>query len=239
MDKRKVEVCFNPENLEYYDISNSHVVVVDILRATSAICAAFANGARSIIPIPTIEEARLAKEKGYMVAAERDGKTLDFADFGNSPFNFTADRIAGKDIAYSTTNGTKAIAKASDGLSVAIGSFPNLGAVAKWVKLKETGNVMILCAGWKGRFCLEDALFAGALAENVLSDSRFATKSDSVQASLQFWSLAKADVFSYLEQVAQRHRLKKLGLDDVLEYCFTANSTDKVPELVNGKLMVL
>ncbi|MDD2279186.1 MAG: 2-phosphosulfolactate phosphatase [Bacteroidales bacterium] len=239
MDKRTIEVCFNPENLEYFDISNSHVIVVDVLRATSAICAAFANGAKSIIPIPTIEEARIAKEKGYLVAAERDGKTLNFADFGNSPFNFTADRVAGKDIAYSTTNGTKAIVKASDGLSVAIGSFLNLAAIAKWAKQKQTGNVMILCAGWKGRFCLEDALFAGALAKILLSDSCFTTHSDSVQASLQLWSLAQGDIFAYLELVAQRHRLKKLGLDDVLEYCFTPNSTDKVPELVDGKLVVL
>jgi 2-phosphosulfolactate phosphatase len=92
MTKRKIEVCFNPENIKFYDIESSHVVVVDILRATSAICAAFANGAKSIIPIPSAEKAKEAKDKGYVVAAERDGTKLDFADFGNSPFNFTPDK---------------------------------------------------------------------------------------------------------------------------------------------------
>jgi 2-phosphosulfolactate phosphatase len=239
MEIRTVEACFNPENLEYYNYSNCHIVVVDVLRATSAICAAFANGANSIIPIPTVEEAREAKKKGYMVAAERNGITLDFADFGNSPFNFTPERIGGKDVAYSTTNGTQAIVKASGGLSVAIGSFLNLNSVAKWLNAKEQGNALILCAGWKGRFCLEDTLFAGALSEILINSYSYTSISDSVQASLQLWNTAKTDLFSYLELIAQRHRLKKMGLDDVLEYCFTPNSTSKVPELANGRLVVL
>lgn len=238
MTKRKIEVCFNPENIQFYDIKNSHVVVVDILRATSAICAAFANGAKSIIPIPSAEKAKEAKAKGYIVAAERDGTKLDFADFGNSPFNFTPDRVAGKDVAYSTTNGTQAIVKAKGGLSVLIGSFINLSAVAKWIDNQGEGDVLVLCAGWKGRFCLEDSLFAGALANLLLQNNSFSTNSDSTQAALQLWGLASNDIFSYLENVAQRHRLKKLGLDDVLEYCFTPDSSNLVPYLSNGKLVV-
>jgi len=231
MNKRKIEVCFNPENIEFYNIENSHVVVVDILRATSAICAA-------LIPIPTVEKARELKMKGYMVAAERDGVKLDFADFGNSPFNFTAERVEGKEVAYSTTNGTQAIAKASGGLSVVIGSFINLSSVTKWIKNQNSGDVLVLCAGWKGKFCLEDSLFAGALAEQLLNEEGFTTISDSTQAALQLWGIAKVDIFSYLENVAQRHRLKKLGLDDVLEYCFTLDSSTVVPFLDDGKLVV-
>jgi 2-phosphosulfolactate phosphatase len=238
MTKRKIEVCFNPENIKFYDIESSHVVVVDILRATSAICAAFANGAKSIIPIPSAEKAKEAKDKGYVVAAERDGTKLDFADFGNSPFNFTPDKVAGKDVAYSTTNGTQAIIKATGGLSVLIGSFINLSAVAKWLVNQSEGDVLVLCAGWKGRFCLEDSLFAGALANQLLKNISFTTKSDSTQASLQLWSLAQKDIITYLELVAQRHRLKKLGLDDVLEYCFTPDSSNLVPYLSNGRLVI-
>ena len=68
---------------------------------------------KSIIPVATVEEARAMKQQGYMVASERDGYVLDFADFGNSPFNFTPEIVGGKEIAYSTTNGTRCIHLAS------------------------------------------------------------------------------------------------------------------------------
>jgi 2-phosphosulfolactate phosphatase len=237
MEKRKVEVCFTPESIQYYDISNSHIIVVDVLRATSAICAAFANGAKAVIPVPSIDEARKAKERGYIVAAERDGVTLDFADFGNSPFNFTPERIGGREVAYSTTNGTRAIIEASKGLSVVVASFINITAVASWVKSTNDGDVLVLCAGWKGKFCLEDTLFAGAFAQQLLATDAFETHCDSAQAAMQLWDHAKGDIKSYLELVAQRHRLKKLGLDDVLDYCFTPDSSSVVPVLRKGKLV--
>ena len=94
-------------------MQDSIVVIIDILRATSAICTAFDNGASSIIPVADIPEARNYKDRGYLVAAERDGFVLDFADFGNSPFNFTREKVAGKTIVYSTTNGTGIIKLAS------------------------------------------------------------------------------------------------------------------------------
>jgi len=211
---------------------------VDILRATTAICAAFANGAKAIIPVPTIEEARKLKDQGYMVAAERDGVTLDFADFGNSPFNFTPERVANKIVAYSTTNGTEARSKANGGLSVTIGSFLNLTAIANWLIKQDGGNILILCAGWKGRFCTEDSLLAGAISQLLLDNEVFETNCDSANASIDLWNVAKIDIFSYIERVAQRHRLKRLGLDDVLQYCFTPDSTETVPYLKYGMLIV-
>jgi 2-phosphosulfolactate phosphatase len=237
MGKRKIEVCFTPENIQFYDVSQAHVVVVDVLRATSAICTAFANGAKAVIPVPTIDEARKAKEKGFIVAAERDGNTLDFADFGNSPFNFTPERIGGREVAYSTTNGTRAIIEASKGLSVVVASFINISAVAQWAMNTPSGNILILCAGWKGKFCLEDTLFAGALTQQLLACGSFDTQCDSAQAAIQLWANAQDDIKSYLELVAQRHRLKKLGLDDVLDYCFTPDSSSVVPVLFEGKLI--
>lgn len=236
MEKRKIEVCFTPENMQYFDIRRSHVVVVDILRATSSICTAFANGVKTIIPVATPEEAKKAKQDGLVVAAERDGQKLDFADFGNSPFNFTAERVAGKEVAYSTTNGTRAIVSASGALSVTIASFINISAIAKWIIAKKKGDVLVLCAGWKGKFCLEDSIFAGALAELLLENKMFYTQCDSAQAAMQLWNVAKVDLPSYLELIGQRHRLKRLGLDDVLQYCFTPNTADVIPVLVNGKL---
>ena len=86
--RRNVEVCFTPGEYEYFKGEYEIIVVIDVLRATSAICAAFDNGVKSMIPVSTIEEAREYKEKGYLVGAERKGQIVEGFDFGNSPYSY-------------------------------------------------------------------------------------------------------------------------------------------------------
>jgi 2-phosphosulfolactate phosphatase len=229
-NRKKVEVCFSPAVYSVFHNKDAIVIIVDILRATSAIITAFMNGATRIIPVATLEEAKAYKEKGYMVAAERDGIVRDFADFGNSPFNFTRDRIDGKDIVYSTTNGTQSITMASECYRVLIGAYLNLSSIVQYI-VHEKHDVIVLCAGWKNKFNLEDSLFAGALAEKVLEDSNFYTICDSTLASIDLWNIARKDLMAYINKVAQRHRLKKNKLDDVIEYCHTPDQTDIIPAL--------
>ena len=178
-DQKKVEVVFSPEMYRHFENHQANVVIVDILRATSAICTAFMNGVSQVIPVPTLEEAQSYKQKGYMVAAERDGRVMDFADFGNSPFNFTKERIQGKQVAYSTTNGTRAVHMARNSKMVVIASFLNLTAVYDLLSKKDE-DVLIMCAGWKGKFSLEDTLFSGALVEKLLAGGGFYTICDSI-----------------------------------------------------------
>ena len=134
MKKAKIEVCYSPALFPYYENHDALVVVTDILRASSAIVTAFMNGVAKIIPVGSLEEAQSYKERGFMVAAERDGIVRDFADFGNSPYNFTADRVRGREIVYSTTNGTNAINLASSGSQVLIGAYLNISALAKHIQ---------------------------------------------------------------------------------------------------------
>jgi 2-phosphosulfolactate phosphatase len=235
--KNSVEVCFSPKLYsEILTKENFIVVLVDILRATTSICSAFHNGVGSILPVATLEEARKLKEQGYLVASEQDGKKLDFADFGNSAFSFTKEIIAGKTLVYCTTNGTRALEKAKNAGQVAIGSFLNLSALEKWL-VRQNRNVVILCSGWKNKFCLEDSLFAGALAERLLRNSAFVTNCDSAVASIDLWHMAEKNILEYIERAAHRHRLKKLGLDDVIPYSFTSDQTNVVP-VFNGKEIV-
>jgi 2-phosphosulfolactate phosphatase len=210
--------------------------VIDILRATSAICTAFENGAASIIPVAGIDEAREYKKEGYLVAAERDGFVLDFADFGNSPFNFTPERVKGKTIVYSTTNGTGIIDLASAAGKIVIGSFLNITALTEWILSREN-DVVLFCAGWKNRFNLEDTLCAGAMAERLLNSNHFSTICDSTLAALDLWSLAKNDLPDYIEKVAQRTRLRDKGLDDCIGFCLTFDFTEKIPEIKDGILV--
>lgn len=236
MIKRDLETCFSPALYEPERHVGSIVVVIDILRATSAICTAFENGAESVIPVATIPEARDYKEKGYLVAAERDGYVLDFADFGNSPFNFTPEKVAGKTIVYSTTNGTGIIKIASSAGFIIIGSFLNIRALTEWISKKER-NVVLFCAGWKNRFNLEDTICAGAIAERLISTSLYSTICDSTHAALDLWSLAKKDIPGYIEKVAQRSRLRDKKLDDCIPFCLTMDYTRKIPVIRNGILI--
>jgi 2-phosphosulfolactate phosphatase len=234
--KNSIEVCVSPALYSLHHNEKSIVVVVDILRATSAICAAFMNGVKHIIPIGKVDEARAMKQQGYKVAAERDGIVLDFADFGNSPFNFTPERVKDQVIVYSTTNGTQAIQMAASCKAVAVGSFLNLNALASWL-VDQNSDVVIFCAGWKNRFSLEDTVFAGALADLLMSSGNYNTKCDSTLAAIDLWSLAKNDLHGYILKAAQKERLAKNGLDDCIEYCHTPNQTNVIPVLDGDKLI--
>ncbi len=229
-NKNNVEVCFSPVLFPNFKNREAIVVIVDILRATSAIVTAFMNGVDKIIPVGTLHEAEKMKNKGYMVAAERDGIVRDFADFGNSPYNFTAERIKGKVIVYSTTNGTQAIHEASECYCVAIGAYLNFTALCDWL-IKENRDVIVLCAAWKNKFNLEDSLFAGAVSEYLLESGSFETICDSVHASVDLYNLASGDLLHYIEKAAQRHRLRKNNLDDILGYCHTYDLTKLIPVL--------
>lgn len=237
-EKRNLQICFTPALLPFVDTDeNTIAVIVDVLRATTAICAAFDNGVKEIIPVATLDEAETYKKNGYLIAAERDGIKASFADFGNSPFNFRTEEVKGKTIVYSTTNGTQVIGKAAEIASeVAIGAFINLNALCDYL-IKKNKNVIIICAGWKMRFNLEDTVCAGAIADVLLKSGSFVSKCDSVAAATELWNVAKNNLISFADKCAHRHRLKKLGLDDVIEYSFTLDAVDVIPVLKNNTLI--
>jgi len=234
--KNRLEVCLSPAIYDKHSDDENLVVIVDILRASSSICAAIHNGVKSILPVATVEEAREMKQQGYMVASERDGFVLDFADFGNSPFNFTPEIVKGKEIVYSTTNGTRCIHMASHSKAVVIGSFLNISILADWL-IRQNSPVLIFCASWKDRFSLEDTVFAGALAERLMQSGKYETICDAVTASIDLWNLAKTDLFGYIQKSAQKGRLASKGLDDCIEYCLTADQTTVIPAFQDGHLI--
>jgi 2-phosphosulfolactate phosphatase len=204
---------------------------------------AFECGARSVIPVASLEDAEDYKAKGYLVAGEREGIRLGFADFGNDPLEFRKANLAGADLVYTTTNGTQAIQAAQDlrmagkAVNILIGSFLNLSAIAKFA-LSDDRNLVILCAGWKNSFSLEDAAFAGALCSALLSEGGFQTNCDSVSASLVIWNEARKDTGRFLSKAAHFKRLEKLGLGDSASYCLTLDVSSKVP-LLQGDRFIL
>ena len=232
-----IEVCFSPQLIHLVGVRDSlTVVVADILRATTSIISAISNGASCVVPVADLNLAKAYKEQGYLVAAERDGKILDFADFGNSAFEFQSGRVTGKTLVFSTTNGTVAIDLAKQFGEVVLGGFSNLTSLASWLSLNAK-NVLILCSGWKNAFCLEDTIFAGALIEKLLEMGNYHYNCDSAKASLDLWQIAWKDVMAYIEKATHRERLRQLGVDDVLAFSFETDTTEVVPVLKDGKIM--
>lgn len=229
----KIELCLTPELLDHYTTEDKIVVIVDILRATSIITTMFHNGLEKLIPAKSLGEAKKYKNEGFLVAAERDGKKVDFADFNNSPYTFTLDAVKGKTIVYSTTNGTDTINKVIGAEIVLIASFHNLSSVHDFL-VSQQKDILILCSGWKGMYCIEDSLFAGALCEKLISNEKYSAICDSVISSLDLWNLAKGNISQYIMKIFQYNRLLKLGLEDIVNYCFKIDITKVLPIVKNN-----
>lgn len=239
MNRRKrIEVCFTPGEYDYFKGNFEIVVVIDVLRATSAICAAFDNGIKSIIPVPTVEEAMEYKAKGFLVGAERKGQIVEGFDFGNSPFSYMNPDFRGKEVVLSTTNGTKSIDVAKDAEMLVIGSFLNLDALCEWLA-KQNKNVLCLCSGWQDKFNLEDTICGGAITDYLIATGKFTSVEDSSISAKYLYLSAKNNYFGFLKSSSHRSRLKKLNLNEDIKYCLTPNQTRVIPILKDGKLVQL
>lgn len=237
-----IEVSYTPENFEVYDSSDSIVVVNDIFRATSAMCTAFEHGAKSMIPVDTIQKARELQKKGYLAGAERNAEKVEGFDFGNSPYDYMGEEIKGKTLVLTTTNGTRAIEMAK-GVSdmIVIGSFLNISALSQWL-VKQKKNVLILCSGWKGRINLEDSLFAGALTKELIQDGTYSIEhdvEDSALIAMHLFEMAQKDPEKLLKVSSHRRRLAKLNLKEDIRFCLTLNTTKKIPILIGDELVDL
>ena len=159
----KIEVSLTPALYPYRTLKENHVTVaIDVLRATTAVCAAFMAGCREVVPLDTLEALEPYRKLGYGIAAERGGKKLPGSDYGNSPTEYMSKDMSGVRLAYSTTNGTVSILKGADAALTLVGAFANLDALCERLK-KEGRDVVLLCSGWQNDFCLEDTLVAGAI----------------------------------------------------------------------------
>ncbi len=233
-----IEVCFSPLSYPLFHNENAIVVVIDILRASSAITTAFYNGISKMIPVATVEEARAYKEKGYIVAAERNAEIVEGFDLGNSPFGYMNSKVKGKTIVITTSNGTQAINAARTASKVVIGSFLNMDVLIEFLK-KEKKDVLFLCSGWKNKFNLEDTLFAGAVAEALIYKASFKSTCDSTIAAIQLYKETKHDLYGFLSQSSHRNRLAKLDLERDIRYCLTPNQCPVLPILSGDSLVKL
>lgn len=231
---KTIDVCLSPDLMHLYPVSDRVVVVVDILRATSCMVTALAHGVKSIRPFANLEECRAMKAQGYFTAGERNGEKVDGFDFGNSPFEYMNENLKGQKIAFTTTNGTQAIAKSQGAKQIIIGSFLNLSAVGEYLK-NGNDNVLVVCAAWKGKVNLEDTLFAGALVERLKDHIK--PDCDAPLAAQRLYNLAKKDLVDFLKDSSHVKRLNRLHIHKDIAFCVTPDQYSIVPKLVDGELI--
>ena len=227
----------SPALYPYRTIREHHVTVaIDLLRATTAVCAAFQAGCSSVVPLDTLEGLVPYRELGFKLAAERGGKKVGDAEYGNSPTEYLRHDMSGIKLAYSTTNGTVTILRGADADLTLVGSFANLTALCDRLQ-KEDMDVVLLCSGWQQDFCIEDTLVAGAIIEKLSTlNSQFSVHGDAATMALAMWQLAKDDPYEYCQRCTHVHRLYGLGAAEDVCFAFRQDTCPVVPVLKNGLL---
>lgn len=231
-----IDVCFSPELLHLYELKGKAVVAVDVLRATSTMVTAFAEGAATIYPVMELEECQSFAARGCLTAAERNGIKAEGFDLGNSPFAYMDGKVQGREIAITTTNGTRAIRLSEGADEIVIGAFLNLQAVADHLGELDL-DVLVVCAGWKGQFNLEDTLFAGALVERL--QEKFSYEHDSALAALYLYQNAKDDLLNFLRQSSHVRRLEHLEIFKDIEFCLRHDTYNVLPVWRKDRLVNL
>ncbi|MCL2132265.1 MAG: 2-phosphosulfolactate phosphatase [Lentimicrobiaceae bacterium] len=235
--KKTLEICLTPELYLHRltEGTNHSVVIVDILRATTTIVTALEQGVAKIIPVADIEQLVRMKKDGYLVASERDGLQSDFADFGNSPLQFMNPKVKNTTIAFSSTNGTRALTFVSTVEHVFFGAFSNCSALSRKLEQMQE-DIVVICAGWKQGFSLEDTVFAGLLCEKL--SPKFTLTGDSAYAALSIWKDAKSDLSAYASKTEHYERLHLLKMHESIPYCFQMDTCRAVPKLADGVIVL-
>lgn len=230
-----VDTCLSPQLYPVYHRDDAIVVIIDVLRATSAMCTAFEFGVEKMIPVASLEEAQEYKNQGFLVGAERNGIAIEGFDFGNSSFSYMSDKIKGQTVVISTTNGTQAIEASRNAYKVVVGAFTNITALCEWL-IKQNRNVLLLCSGWKNKLNLEDSVFAGAVTERLLQTNLYQTGDGSLATLFLYQQTQKSQV-KFFHNSSHSKRLAEMGLKKDIKYCFSLDKTKIIPVL-QGKYLV-
>jgi 2-phosphosulfolactate phosphatase len=229
------------------------VVVVDVLRATSTIVEALANGARHIVPVATVDEAaRMAQNIGrdmVTLCGERRGLPIEGFDLANAPQDFTAERVSGKALVMTTTNGTKAFLSVAERRTgahgegeahlILAGAFLNLSAIIAQLARPDGSDgspAAIVCAGREGRFALEDVVCAGAVVRGLKDAGADLELNDAAMAARSLAGRHMRDLAWMLERTAAGRHLESIGRGEDLAFCAKVDRTDVVPRFRDRKI---
>jgi len=237
-----LETLFIPEEIKNTELTGKLVVVIDVLRASSTIVTALANGCNGFIPIFSPDQAKkkaqqFEKER-LLLGGEREGIKIEGFDLGNSPREYKREAVKDKTIIFSTTNGVKTLEMVKNAHRIIIGSFLNLHAVGNYCANYQ-GDILIICAGREGRFSLEDTACAGMLIDSF--KNAFSGTYQESDASLTAWVLYKKfgnNILEVLRKSQHGRYLKSVGLEKDLKFCSQLDFFNIVPVFRDGIISI-
>lgn len=238
-----ISVISTARQAQGIDFGGKIAVVIDVLRATSVITTALENGAREVVPVKTIEEARnlyaQCDAPTTLLGGERNAVKIDGFNLGNSPLEYKKKTVEGKALILTTTNGTNAINNVKGADEVVLACFRNAEAVVRHlIETSQCGvstNIIIVCAGTEGRFSLDDGLCAGMLIESL--KQRTEVECDDLGLLLHHYYVEnQCNLMGALSGCHHLKRLFALGFYDDIKFCLEPNCVQTVPVVKDGKI---
>jgi 2-phosphosulfolactate phosphatase len=235
----KIDVAITADAVQSSQTKDNIAVVIDVLRASSVICTAFHNGAKSVIPVETLNEAFKLCSENRLLAGERHGFKPEGFDLGNSPLEYKPEIIKGKDIVLTTTNGTRAIKNSREATEIIIASFLNIDAVCNYL-LAQPLDVCIVCAGTENRFSLDDALCAGNIVSILRAKSTSVSLTDSAFAHKTLYESMSLNLHQALQDGCLHYSyLGANGFASDIDFCLQKNRFDIIPKLFENQVILI
>jgi len=222
---REIFVVFEPEWLTADFLADKTAVVMDVLRATSSMLAALANGATRVVPTMEVSEARELKATlpagTVVLGGERGGLQIDGFDVGNTPQEFAPAVVGGKTVVMTTTNGTRAILMSLGAPQVYVAAINNVGATARALAERCRGDVVLVASGTERRISWEDSFCAGAIVERLAAEQRGGPwqLTDSAMIAQEIWQVAKRDIPAALRRGRGGRNVMKFNFDAAFAVC--------------------
>lgn len=238
----KVNVLLSNNNYDELYFTGKTCVVIDVLRASTVIVTALANGAREVIPVSTVDFAMKVSGDAFrsqtLLGGERNTKKVEGFTLGNSPLEYLSEVVNGKSIIHYTTNGSKAIVKAKFSENLFVGCFNNASAVVKHcIGLKK--DLEIICAGNSGAFNLEDAVCAGFMISEIFEKEKDVVVTDSASACVLLHKTYAKNILKMLKNTEHGKLLIENGFDEDIKECAKIDSADIIPYFNSGVIKKL
>ncbi|MDH3252639.1 MAG: 2-phosphosulfolactate phosphatase [Ignavibacteria bacterium] len=234
----RVDFHFTPHQADEIWLRNKDVVIIDVLRSSTTIATSLRNGAKEIIPVASVERA--VKVSGNLFGdailrgGERNGRMIDGFNLGNSPAEYTEEKVKGKGIIFSTTNGTLAIERARFARALVVCGFVNISTVAAFLRTQGR-DFVILCSGRNGMFSLEDTVCAGMLLRRMMDNHDVEIElSDGALAAVHLHKSLGKNIMKLLRASEHGRYLIQIGFEDDLSLCAGVDTVPVLPRLVGG-----
>jgi 2-phosphosulfolactate phosphatase len=237
-----MELCLYTKTAGFSEAhaKGAHVVVIDVLRASSTIVQACENGVERIIPVTEVEDATkllsTLERKKTLLCGEREGVKIEGFDLGNSPSEYASKVVKGKTLIMSTSNGTVAINASAPAKEIVIGCFLNLGHVVSHVLSARPKRIALLCAGSSGQFALEDFVCGGHMVRRLVDSTRAKLTLNDGAVAASALAATMTDAGAVVRDSSHGRRLAELGFEGDLEFCSRIDKFGTVPIVVDGRI---